>query len=178
MENWKAVVGAEGWYEVSDLGRVRRCRAGKATSSGRLLKLTPRKRDGRVAVTLQLGSSGRKLSKNVASLVMEAFVGPAPERNDVNHINGDKTDNRLCNLEYCNRLQNVHHAIATGLQNNAGEGNGMSKYTADAITAAHHLVQQGMNYRTASRATGVSVGMIQQVATGKRWKHLNLVATP
>jgi hypothetical protein len=109
----------------------------------------------------------------VHRLVMEAFAGPGPGK-DVNHIDGDKTNNRLSNLEYCDRLHNVRHAIATGLQDNSGENNGMNKYSSQAIVAAHRMVQRGSTYAAAARATGVSTGVIKLVARGIRWKHLGL----
>lgn len=46
-------------------------------------------------------------------VVMEVFVGPAEGR-QVNHINGMKRDNRLCNLEYVDRGDNMRHAYRTG----------------------------------------------------------------
>jgi hypothetical protein len=109
----------------------------------------------------------------VHKLVMEAFCGVASGR-DVNHIDGDKANNCLSNLEYCNRLHNVRHAIATGLQDNGGEGNGMHKYTAEAIRAANDMVLKGASYAEASRATGVGRSTVEMVAAGKRWKCLGL----
>jgi hypothetical protein len=178
-EVWKPVKGFEGMYEVSDQGRVRALPYEMRHWCGRMIP----KPGGLVTLTKHTGGyrfvalrGGKK--HYVHRLVMAAFVGPAPHRNDVNHINGDKTDNRLCNLEYCNRLHNVRHAIATGLQDNAGEGNGMSKYTADQITKAHELVRQGASHAEAASATGVSRGMVQQVTKGTRWQCLNLPAIP
>lgn len=174
-EEFRPVIGFEDKFEVSNLGRVKalpweqRHWCGRTIPQpARFVNLTKHTGGYRI-VTLRNGTK----KYYVHRLVMEAFVGPANDR-DVNHIDGDKTNNRLDNLEYCDRLHNVRHAIATGLQDNSGEGNGMHKYTAQQITAAHRLVQQGANHQQASRATGVSAGMIQQVCRGARWKHLGL----
>lgn len=175
-EEWRPVVGHEGKFEVSNLGRVKALAHEVRHWCGRMIPkpervLTPTKHTGGYRiVSLRNGTQKAYIHR----LVMAAFARPAPHRADVNHINGDKTDNRLCNLEYCNRLHNVRHAIATGLQNNAGEGNGMSKYTAEQIANAHKLVQCGASQLEAARASVVSLGMVQQVVSGKRWKHLNL----
>jgi len=114
----------------------------------------------------------------VHRLAMAAFVGQEPSRTDVNHIDGDKSNNCLSNLEYCDRSHNVRHANATGLQDNSGEGNGMHKYTAEQIKDAHRLVQAGSTQREAARATGVAESTVQQVVTGNAWKCLGLRSKP
>jgi hypothetical protein len=172
-ENWKPVIGHESTFEVSDLGRVRalpwqqRHWCGKMLpQAGGIIKQS-RHSGGYSVVSLR---DNRK--HYVHRLVMAAFAGPQPSNQDVNHINGDKTDNRLANLEYCDRMHNVRHAIATGLQDNSGEGNGQSKYTTEQIQTVRRMVQFGSTQREAALATGVAESTVQMVATGKRWKHL------
>lgn len=175
-EEWRDVVGREGLFQVSDQGRVRSLPHGVRHWCGRTI-------DRPGAIVKQSRHSGGYLVVSlrddkkhyVHRLVMEAFVGEHGGR-DVNHIDGNKSNNCLGNLEYCDRLHNVRHAIASGLQDNGGEGNGMSKYTADEIRAAHRMVLEGATQAEASRATGVAVGTIQQVVTGKQWKCLNLAS--
>lgn len=173
-EEWRPVVGHEGKFEVSTLGRVkalaheRRHWCGRSIPQPERIVKQSRHSGGYSIVSLR---DGKKHFSH--KLVMAAFVGTADGR-DVNHINGDKSDNRLDNLEYCDRLHNVRHAIATGLQDNGGEGNGMHKYTAGQIVAAHRMVASGSTQSEASRATGVDESTVQQVASGNRWKCLGL----
>jgi hypothetical protein len=73
----------------------------------------------------KLGYVGVLLSKSgflkrhyVHRLVANAFIDNPMNYNEVNHINGDKSDNRIENLEWCSRSQNIKHAYATGLKKN------------------------------------------------------------
>jgi hypothetical protein len=91
-ENWLPVVGYEN-YEVSDLGRVKNIKTGK------ILKPTIRK-DGYCLTSL-----GRKNQYLVHRLILLTFL-PNDEMEAVNHKNHNKTDNRLCNLEWCSHSEN------------------------------------------------------------------------
>ncbi len=51
----------------------------------------------------------------VHSLVADRFIGPRPTGADINHKDGDKTNNCVTNLEYCTRAENMRHAVAMGL---------------------------------------------------------------
>ena len=110
-EIWKAVVGFEGIYEVSNLGRVRSLdrvvevtgRYGPVTKHlrGKVLRPGPRP-SGHLTVALGAGNT-----RNVHTLVVEAFVGPRPDPTAVvRHLNGREQDNRLENLEWSNRVVN------------------------------------------------------------------------
>lgn len=121
FEGWRPVVDFEGLYEVSDAGRVRRtgkaARHGKGRGGGARLGhvLAPLKnRQGYRAVQLWRGGEGAMRLVHV--LVATAFLGPPPDRQEVNHRDGDKTNNALANLEYVTRSENARHAYRTGLR--------------------------------------------------------------
>lgn len=99
-----------GPYEVSSRGLIvpfRGKKAGKALS----VRLND---DGYPHVSVKT-YAGVKRSIGVHILVCEAFRGPRPKGYHVNHRNGDKTDFRIENLEFCTPRENVHHAMANGL---------------------------------------------------------------
>ena len=102
MENWKPIKGYEGLYEVSDEGRVRSLDREITYSNGRMhiykgkIMQLRIKKDG--YVTIRLSKEGLDKQKLVHRLVYEAFNGTIPEGMQVNHIDEDKTNNRLDNL--------------------------------------------------------------------------------
>ena len=99
MERWKAIPGYSGFYEASDLGRIRSYwLKGRGSPS---LSMNPRILAQHIAFNgyMRVDFDGR--ARLVHRLVMLAFVGPADLR--VNHKNKNRTDNRLVNLEYVQR---------------------------------------------------------------------------
>ena len=114
METWKEITWTNGRYYVSDEGRV-------MTKNG--IKKKPYDDSGIMRpamhpagyLKVNLFVDRKYHTCLVHNLVMSAFVGDSEGR-DVNHKNGIKTDNRLCNLEYCTRKENVDHAIRIGLR--------------------------------------------------------------
>lgn len=113
-ENWKPVVGFEGLYEVSDQGRVRSLN--RVRSNGRFYPskiLSPPKRGRYLKVSLISG--GVHFQRSVHRLVLEAFVGPAPEDKPFGlHLNDIPTDNRLENLRWGNASENKFDEIRNG----------------------------------------------------------------
>jgi hypothetical protein len=85
-------------YEVSDQGRVKSYRR---YPEGRLLRPGCMS-GGHVSVSL-----GRKNSLCVHALVLLAFVGPPPEKHECRHLNGNPSDNRLENLRWGTRSENI-----------------------------------------------------------------------
>src|SRR5688572_4688564 len=96
MEDWRDVVGWEGIYQVSDQGRVRRIKQGPGTKTG-VLKASV---SGNGYPMVSLCYDGRINKRTVHSLVAQAFFGPPPVGQEVNHKNTNRDDARLENLEY------------------------------------------------------------------------------
>lgn len=110
-EVWKDIPGYEGCYQISSLGRVRSLDRTVVYSNGQKhfykgIVLKPGK--GKTGyLTVRLGNHGREAG--VHRLVAEVFIPNPDKKKDVNHINGDKADNRKENLEWVTRQENMEH---------------------------------------------------------------------
>lgn len=117
-EIWKDVVGWEGIYQVSNLGHVRsldrmvrRSVNGDKFVKGVLLK--PRKdKDGYMTVHLRETSNKRNRLVKVHRLVAGAFIKNSGGKEQVDHINGVRSDNRVDNLRYCTAKENNNFPLA------------------------------------------------------------------
>lgn len=170
-ENWRPVVGYEGWYEVSDQGRVRRIAQGPSTRPGRILRQAD---NGRGYLALSLSRNHRTRRCLVHRLVLAAFVGPAPAGHECNHKDGDKTNNHLSNLEWLTSSGNRIHALATGLLVSAkGERAGGAKLTAEQVQEIRRL--KGIEpTRIIAIRFRISAGYVRRLQRGLTWTHLPL----
>jgi len=115
-EEWRAIAGYEGLYEVSDLGRVRSLRSRGNGTFGAWDRLRPEplvrrpKRNRRGYVVVAIGDGTRP----VHQLVLEAFVGPRPFGYVTGHLNGQPADNRLVNLAWITSSENQQHRFLHG----------------------------------------------------------------
>lgn len=172
-ELWLPVVGYEGCYEVSNMGRVR-------SHVGRrpLHVLSQYKRkDGYHQVQLKIDQQPKNCLVHV--LVDESFNGARVEGLEVNHIDGKKSRNVLSNLERMTRRENVRHAHEIGLcGDRTGESNSFAKLTSCDVQsmrseAAGMRQPNGRMKRGAciSLATkyGVAASTVSGVVGGKSW---------
>lgn len=136
-EIWKPVKGYEGLYEVSDLGNIKSLRkrvdSGKChrTYPERILKAHPDPK-GYMKVVLSDREHNSHICK-VHRLVAEAFISNPDNLPQVNHIDGNKTNNALSNLEWCDQSKNMKHAFKLGLKSLSGEFNPAAKLSSEDV---------------------------------------------
>lgn len=179
-EEWRDVIGFEGVYSVSNLGRVRRDLNSRGVfQDKRILKLAIKK-DGYLDVTLS--RPGLRKHVKVHKLVAAAFLGNAAGRT-VNHKDGNKSNNCLENLEYLTQSENVRHAFQTGLKIPArgirsgrytkpektarGEKHGNAKLKDADIPRIFEMRKSGLLLREIGDRLGVTKNCISLILKGK-----------
>lgn len=172
VEQWRPVVGHEGHYEVSDWGRVRSLDRMVSSGSGGQLRfckgqiLRPgRKSSGHVSVAL-----GRGNSRDVHRLVLESFVGPCPDGLEALHSDDDGSNNRLSNLRWGTRGDNLVDAVRNG-RRPIGSHQHMAKLTEADIPRIRAMFGS-VSLVSIARHFGVSESIIRQIKTGRAWAHV------
>lgn len=158
QEEWRPVVGWEGHYEVSNLGRVRH-------TSGRI-KLA-RLCGGYPRVSLY--RNGERLTPSVHGMVAAAFIGPRPIGCQVNHKDGDRTHNTAGNLEYLTASENnLHKNRILGSQ--VGERNPRAKLTWAVVAEVRRRYRNGgVTQRDLAGDYGVNHRCIGRIIAGEIW---------
>lgn len=122
-EIWKNVIGYEGLYQVSNLGRVKsldRIDSRGCKHKGRMLRLA----NSHGYKVVGLSNCGKLKVYFVHRLLAEAFISNPENKPQVNHIDGNKANSNINNLEWCTPKENNIHAIKTGLRTfKTGENN-------------------------------------------------------
>lgn len=116
QEEWRDVIGFEGYYEVSNLGRVRSI--DRTDSSGKFLqgRILKGGSGGERYITKSLWKENKWYNRMVHRLVAEAFVPNPNNLPQVNHKDGDTHNNRADNLEWVTPSENIQHCISAGLR--------------------------------------------------------------
>lgn len=176
---WRQVVGFEGLYEVSNDGKVRSITRDRECGitgvhhyEGRELTLS---HDAYGYLQCALSNCRKTKKAKVHRLVAEAFISPVEGKTHVNHINGDKTDNRVENLEWCDIAENNRHAYEMGLSHGVPREatlRGAEKSVKKRRRAV--IRSDGQRFESAaaaSRALGVSSCMVAKAIRGSNGAH-------
>lgn len=167
LEQWMDIPNFEGVYQVSDKGNIKSL---KRFEEGYLLS-NVNKKNGYFSIVLRSGN--RKRYTRVHRLVAEMFIPNPYGLPEVNHIDGNKQNNSVKNLEWVSRKENAQHAIL----HNPNIVAGMNYYNTDVrpkpiqqFSLSGQLVGEYKNSRIASNSTGVCRRNILQVASQDEYK--------
>ena len=163
-ERWLPIEGFESTYHVSNRGRVKSFQNGE-----RMLSPWP---VAKGYLMVELRDNGKRSGRTVHRLVAEAFLERPSESHEVNHLDGDKTNNHLSNLEWVTTQENRDHAVATGLHT-CGEETCTAKLTADEVREIRHRYSEGTYQRVLAEEFGVSRSHVSDIVNHKKWRHLD-----
>lgn len=168
-EHWQAIVGYEGIYDVSSAGRIRRVAPGPGTWPGRILKAYV---SGWGYLWVSLSRQGQQRFHSVHRLVASAFIGVPGRGDEVNHRDGDKTNNCPQNLEWTTPLGNMAHARQLGLlPNRSGSANSRAKVNEVDVPIIRKL-HGSLSYTGIAQRYGVHKTTIQAICQRRSWSHV------
>lgn len=169
QEEWKPIIGYEGIYEVSNRGRVRsvdRVDSNSHFRPGIIRKTRVDANTGYEYVFLRKDGAAKNCT--VHRLVAQAFIQKPNEQDEVNHINEDRTDNRVENLEWVTKKQNCNHGnhnrkIKAATLNSHGK----AVLMIDCKTGA---IKEFVTCSEAARRCGISKSSISKCCIGQQKK--------
>ena len=161
METWKAVVGYEGLYEVSDLGQVRGLVRGKVLRPKKSTHPAPRK-------LVELYRDGKGSWKQIHCLVLEAFVGPRPPSMIGAHGDGDPANCSLGNLRWTTQKENVGDARKHGTLA-AGSRHGKAKIHEGCVERMKDMRRSGCTVQSIADWFGLGRPQTGQILRGNAW---------
>lgn len=156
IEEWRDVSGYEGFYQVSSFGRLKRLAGSPRCYEDRIV--FPGLSNGyRLAMLCKDSVNKPHLMHR---LVVAAFKGPIDRKQVVNHVDGNKQNNRLDNLEVCSQSRNMRH------QYQLRGGKVLHENEAKAIKL---LLDCGYTIKPLSKMFGVSVMTIANIKKDRHW---------
>jgi HNH endonuclease len=165
---WRDIPGCPG-YQVSAVGQVRRTKAGKGTSVGRVLS-------GYVSNSgyqqFDAWDKGTRSKHYVHRAVALAFIGPPPTAwHEVAHYDGDKQNNRVENLRWATRAENIEDNRRLGVLR-VGEEHSNSRLTEAAVVGIRRRRQRGMRLESIAREFGTTLANVSAICLRQTWKHV------
>lgn len=163
-EIWKDVKDYKGLYQVSNIGNV------KSLRNNKILKFLYRRKEAYASVILCDDKKRKQFT--VHRLVCVAFLLNPENKEQVNHKNGIKNDNRLENLEWVTRSENIIHAFNIGLKKiKKGQNHGMSKINeiqAKEIKYTHFDI----SLKEIGKIYGIKASQVCKIKKGQLWSHI------
>jgi len=183
MENteeiWKDILELDSLYQISNKGNIRgkerivnspMIKCGYRVLSAKNIN-THDNYKGYKKVSIKLNTKTYTFMAH--RLVAKYFIDNPLNKEQVNHKNGIKYDNRVENLEWCTGSENVIHAMKTGLTKNMGVGNRNAKLTNELVLRIREMASQGVRqFKIAEQIGVVHKQTIGEIVKRRAWKHI------
>jgi hypothetical protein len=172
-EEWKDIPGFNGRYQASTHGRIKAVGHPRRINHTFIMKPQKRGEYNYLGIGLWDATTGKARSHFVHLLILLTFVGPRPAGMQGNHKDCNKHNNRVSNLEYVTRSQNMQHAYANGRIRRVHLGYTLAPEQVRAIKELlARFSQKEMNNRRIAKMFNTSHETIRQIRLGRRWHYL------
>jgi len=165
-EKWEPVVRLpyfNGFYEVSQYGNVRMVHNKAVITQG----------TNRGYKNVKIFDLGTSKTIEVHRLVGEAFLGPLPKDHVTNHIDSNRANNHISNLEYTTPAQNNIHALQNGYVPHRGQDRHAAILTDENVREIKVKLSSGVSQATIASDYGVKPCTISNIKTGTTWSHID-----
>jgi len=170
-EIWKDILNYEGYYQISNYGRVKSLKRSYYTGGKweeRIYKVRLTNNGYEYA---RLSKNNKRKNYPIHRLVAIHFIVNPKNKPEINHIDGVKNNNYVNNLEWCTSSENKRHAFKIGLNNNKGEKHFASKLTQNEVDTIRQKLSNGVRGIDLSNEYNVAQSAISKIKHYKLWKN-------
>lgn len=178
IEIWKDVTGYEGGYLISNFGRLKSLERKVKIKGGAYRNKAEKIINPKINVKgynfHYLSLNGKKKGLYFHRLVAICFISNPENKIEVNHIDGNKSNNNVSNLEWCSKSENMIHSYKTGLHKpTRGSINGMAKLNDEKVLEIKKkYLFNDVRIKNLAIEYNVNGSCICNIVHGKRWKHV------
>ena len=171
-ETWKDVVGFEGLYKISDRGRVLSLANSRSYYKKRKNIILKPRLDRYGYFIAILYKNKKPYWRTVHRLVMDTFILNTLGKPQINHIDGNRRNNQVINLEWCTGSENKQHSYNIGISDAKGEKNGRAKLTTENVVCIREQFKNGQKRKKLAEIYCVGQSNINKITNYKRWAHI------
>jgi hypothetical protein len=174
-EIFKDIPGWEGKYQVSNIGRIKSlprmvvaCTGKVYNRKERILKQTTNE-DGYKVV--YLSKEGKDYTLGVHRAIALAFIANPENKPMVNHINANRADNWVDNLEWCTNAENIQHSFNLGISDNKGDKHPRRVLTMEMVRAIREELANGKTPQQVADIVGTKRRNVYAVRDRQNWNY-------
>jgi YesN/AraC family two-component response regulator len=171
-EIWKDIPGYENEYQVSNLGRVKSLERYVNHNYGGLKLVYEKYMKLSKSNNGYYGLSLKRKRKSIHRLVAITFIENKNNLPCINHIDGDKSNNCVSNLEWVNYSQNLKHAFDNNLRSSKGTKHPQCKLTEKEVKQIRELYNKGLDHKTIADMFSISKSYVGTIGRKITWKHV------